>query len=74
MDDKVIQRIDGVLKLINKIRPELDGVSFEEFLDDEYLVDAISFRLSQIGEKMIKYNRQKHGEELWAKIEVLENI
>ena len=77
MDDKVIQRIDGVLKLINKIRPELDGVSFEEFLDDEYLVDAISFRLSQIGEKMIKLEKllgEKYPNIPWKSARKMRNI
>ena len=54
MDGKVVQRIDGALKLINRISEVVDGESFEMFINDYKTIDCTSFELIQLGEKMIK--------------------
>ena len=77
MDDKVIQRIDGVLKHIDKIKKELNGVSFEEFSKSTLLVDAMSFSIAQIGERMIKLEellRDKYPNLPWVQARRMRNI
>ena len=54
MDNKVIQRIDNALKQIEGVRDAVKGVSFDEFIDDNKTMDVVSFRLIQLGERMIK--------------------
>ena len=77
MNDKVIQRIDGALKQINGIQDKIDGVSFEEFLNDSMIMDIISFRLIQLGEKMIKLEqllKGKYPELPWYQARIMRNI
>lgn len=54
MAKKIIQRIDGVLKQINHVQEELGSVSFEDFLKQKYVPEAVSFSVSQVGERMNK--------------------
>lgn len=77
MNDKVIQRIDGVLKEIKEVLTRLDGVSFEEFINTKYLMDGISFCLLQIGERMIKLEQllgDKYPELPWKAARKMRNI
>ena len=77
MDNKVVQRIDGVLKSINKVIEEMNGVSFDDFLTDRMLMDAVSFRLIQIGERMVKLEqllRDKYPELPWSQARKMRNI
>ena len=54
MAKKLVQRIDGILKHIDAIQSEMNGVSFEEFKLQHLLPEAVSFNLAQIGERMSK--------------------
>lgn len=77
MDDKAIQRIDGVLKHIDKIQKELNGVSFDEFNKSTLLVDAISFSVAQIGERMVKLEellKGKYPDLPWVQARRMRNI
>lgn len=77
MDNKVIQRIDGALKQIDGIQSAIDGVSFDEFLNDGKTMDLVSFRLLQLGERMIKLEqllRDKYPDLPWSKARTMRNI
>ena len=77
MDDKVIQRIDGALMSINETLERMKGVSFDAFLADRMLMDAVSFELILIGERMIKLEqllRDKYPELPWSKARTMRNI
>lgn len=77
MNDKVIQRIDGVLKEIKEVLTRLDGITFEEFINTKYLMDGISFCLLQIGERMIKLEQllgDKYPELPWKAARKMRNI
>ena len=52
MDEKVIQRIDGLLERIDYVQKDMDGISFDTFLNDRKLSDATAFSIIQIGESM----------------------
>lgn len=54
MAEKIMQRIDGILRQIERIQTEMDGVSFDEFSQKRLLPEAVSFSLAQIGERMNK--------------------
>ena len=77
MDNKVIQRIDGALKQIDSIKRGIEGVSFNNFLNDGKTMDLVSFRLLQLGERMIKLEqllRDKYPELPWSKARTMRNI
>ena len=77
MDGKVVQRIDGALKLINKISEVVDGLSFEMFINDYKTIDCTSFELIQLGEKMIKLEqllRDRYPELPWSQSRKMRNI
>ena len=77
MDSKVIQRIDGALMSINETLERMKGVSFDTFLADRMLMDAVSFELILIGERMIKLEqllRDKYPELPWSKARTMRNI
>ena len=54
MDSKNLQRIDGILKHINQVQQYLKYVSYDEFAKSRLLIDATSFSIAQIGERMSK--------------------
>ena len=77
MDNKVIQRIDGALKQIEGVRDAVKGVSFDEFINDNKTMDVVSFRLIQLGERMIKLEqllREKYPDLPWSKARTMRNI
>lgn len=77
MDNKVIQRIDNALKQIEGVRDAVKGVSFDEFIDDNKTMDVVSFRLIQLGERMIKLEqllREKYPDLPWSKARTMRNI
>ena len=77
MDNKVIQRIDGALKLIKGIQDKIDGISFKNFIKDQSLIDGASFRIMQLGEKMIKLEdilSEKYPELPWKQARRMRNI
>ena len=77
MDSKVIQRIDGALKQIDSVKRGIDGISFDDFLNDGKTMDLVSFRLLQLGERMIKLEqllRDKYPELPWSKARTMRNI
>ena len=77
MDDKNIQRIDGILKLIKIIQEDLDGVTFEDFSKSHLMVNSISFSIAQIGEKMVKLEEllsSKYPDMPWKDARKMRNI
>ena len=77
MDNKVIQRIDGVLKSIDEVNEDIKGVSFDAFLGDRVLMNAVSFLLIQIGERMVKLEqllKDKYPELPWQQARRMRNI
>ena len=77
MDNKVIQRIDGTLKQIDNVKRGIDGISFNDFINDGKTMDLVSFRLLQLGERMIKLEqllRDKYPELPWSKARTMRNI
>ena len=77
MDDKNIQRIDGILKLIKIIQEDLDGVTFEDFSKSHLMVNSISFSIAQIGEKMVKLEEllsSKYPDMPWKDATKMRNI
>lgn len=77
MANKVIQRIDGVLKHINVVQKEINGVSFDDFKKQTILPDAISFNLAQIGERMNKLEEilmDKYPSLPWKQARKMRNI
>ena len=77
MDNKVIQRIDGALKQIEGIKDAIAGVSFDEFISTNKIMDVVSFRLIQLGERMIKLEqllREKYPDLPWSKARTMRNI
>ena len=77
MDDKSLQRIDGILKHIKIIQNDLKGISFEDFKKSHMMVNSVSFSISQIGERMIKLEEllsYKYPELPWEKARRMRNI
>ena len=77
MDDKIIQRIDGTIKLIDQIHSAVDGLSYDEFLNGKYVLEAVSFNIIQLGEKMIKLEKllkDKYPNIPWPKAKAMRNI
>lgn len=77
MSDKVIQRIDGALKHIEGIQNSVEGVSYEKFINDHLILYSVSFRLIQLGEKMIKLEqllKGKYPELPWYQARIMRNI
>ena len=77
MDDKIIQRIDGAIKSIDRIRLVINGVSFEQFIKSDTLMDIVSFNIIQLGERMIKIEqllKDKYPNIPWSKAKTMRNI
>ena len=77
MDDKCLQRIDGLLKTIDKVEEMMDNITFSEFCKSRLMVDAISFSVAQIGERMIKLEEllsDKYPNLPWKKARGMRNI
>ncbi len=77
MDDKIIQRIDGLLERIDYVQKEMNGISFDAFLGDRMLLEATAFSIMQIGESMIKFEqllKDKYPEIPWAKAKTMRNV
>ena len=77
MDDKTIQRIDGVIKLIDKIHSTVDGLSYDEFLNGEFYLEAVAFNIIQLGERMVKLEKllkDKYPNIPWPKAKAMRNI
>lgn len=77
MGNKIIQRIDGVLKHIDVIQKNITNISYEEFVNKSLLADAISFNLSQIGERMNKIEeilKDKYPDLPWKETRRMRNI
>ena len=77
MDDKTIQRIDGAIKLIDKIHSTVDGLSYDEFLNGEFYLEAVAFNIIQLGERMVKLEKllkDKYPNIPWPKAKAMRNI
>ena len=77
MDDKTLQRIDGVIKHINAVQEHLNGVSFETFKNSRLLIDATSFSIAQVGERMVKLEellKDKYHDLPWKEARRMRNI
>lgn len=76
MKSKELVSINKMIKYIDKAIKYTDGVSFEQFKDDEEKQDATIFAISQIGElvKNIEVETQKLYPEIeWIIIKNLRN-
>lgn len=77
MDDKIIQRIDGAIKQIDKIHSRIDGVSYDDFLNSEDILEVISFNVYLLGERMVKLEKllkDKYPDIPWTKAKTMRNI
>ena len=77
MAEKTIQRIDGVLKTIQRVQSELESVSIDKFKESNLLQEAISFSISQIGERMNKLEEllgDKYPNIPWKQARKMRNI
>ena len=77
MDDKILQRIDGIIKHINTVQRRMNGVSLNDFLSNTLLIDASSFSIAQIGERMVKLEqllKNKYPEVPWTEARRMRNI
>ncbi len=63
--------IDQILNDINKIIKYTDNVSYDDFINDEQLIDAVLFRLIQMTENIKKLSasfKEKYNEISWNDI------
>ena len=77
MDEKNLQRLDGIIKHINIVQSRLNGVSFDQFKESSLLIDAISFSIAQIGERMVKLEellKDKYPDLPWTQARRMRNI
>ena len=77
MAEKIVQRIDGILRLICTVQKRLDGVTYDEFCKSGLLADATAFSISQIGERMIKLEELlalKYPDFPWKQARNMRNI
>ena len=77
MDDKALQRIDGVIRHINNVQKRLEGITFESFKSSQLLVDATSFSIAQIGERLVKLEellKDKYPDLPWKSARNMRNI
>ena len=77
MAEKTIQRIDGVLKTIQRVQSELESISIDKFKESNLLQEAISFSISQIGERMNKLEEllgDKYPNIPWKQARKMRNI
>ena len=77
MNDRTVHRIDGALKQIDGIQKRIKGVSYEKFVNSSLIMDVISFRLLQLGERMIKLEqllKDKYPELPWYQARIMRNI
>ena len=54
MTKRTIQRINTIIKHVETVEKDVEGVSLEQFEESDLLVRATAFLISQIGEQMIK--------------------
>ena len=77
MDDKSLQRIDGIIKHINTVQKRMNGVSFIDFQSNTMMIDAASFSIAQIGERMVKLEqllKDKYPDVPWTEARRMRNI
>lgn len=77
MNDRTVHRIDGVLKQIDGIQKRINGISYEKFVNSSLIMDVISFRLLQLGERMIKLEqllKDKYPDLPWYQARIMRNI
>ena len=70
------KNITKMIELINKIRGYCNGKSYDDFINNEMLVEACVFNLSQIGETAHKISDEivnLHPEIAWNEIYGLRN-
>lgn len=72
-DEKNLQKM---LELVRKVERYCDGMGYEDFADDEMLVEACVFNLAQLGEASHKVSDeyvQLHPELVWNELYGLRN-
>ena len=77
MAEKIVQRIDGIIKHIVYIQNEIAGISFDDFMRQHLLPEAICFSISQVGEKMNKLEElvgNKYPDIPWKSARKMRNI
>lgn len=53
MDDKALLRIDSILRHIDLILSDTKDINFDELIENNLLVRATCFSISQIGKQMV---------------------
>ena len=74
MRDKII--VEKMLRYANKVCEYCKGVSYDDFLDNDMLIEACVFNLSQIGELTTKLGddfKKENPQVAWAQIYGLRN-
>ena len=77
MAEKIIQRIDGILKHIDYVQKEINNVSFEDFSNGHLLPEAICFSIAQIGERLNKLEEllsERYPHLPWKEARKMRNI
>ncbi len=77
MAEKIICRIDGVLKVIKQVQSRVLNVSCEEFINNNDLSEAVSFNIFLIGERMNKLEEllaDKYPHLPWKEARGMRNI
>lgn len=58
MTKRTIQRINTIIKHVEVVEKDLNGVSLTQFKESDILVRATAFSISQIGEQMIQIEEE----------------
>ncbi len=77
MDSKIPLRVNTLLKIIEEVIVDLDGVSFNDFEKSSLLQRATSFSISQVGEMMVKMEAslgEKYKELPWKAARRMRNF
>ena len=77
MDKKVLLRINSVLKHIDRILKDTDGVSLKELEESDLLLRATCFSIAQIGEMMNQLEKSlssKYDKIPWREARNMRNI
>ena len=77
MDDISLLRVDLVLKHIDEVLNDVDGISLDTLRKSSLLLRAVSFSLAQIGEQMNQLEKifgEKYPNLPWKNARVMRNI
>ena len=58
MEDRILLRIDSILRHIEKVLSQTKGLRIQELEEQDLLLRATCFSIAQIGEQMVKLEDQ----------------